>query len=156
MENLPRVHARSSSGSYLYPLTHSKTHQAGVERPEEVKPLVSSVAAAMQAWLAASGIQEDGFSRRIRKGGHLGEVLAPVAAPGGRAAQGSLIGSSKRTPFAPLALSPGDKGPRRGQAWAATHSHCSTPWVRALQRLPGFLSLRVKWRCSGACPVLGP
>ncbi|RZL92636.1 MAG: hypothetical protein EOP82_09640 [Variovorax sp.] len=75
MENLRRVDARS----YLYTLAHSKTNQPGVERPEDVKPLVGSAAAAMAAWLAASGIKEGALFRRIRKGGHLGEPLAPTA-----------------------------------------------------------------------------
>ena len=40
LENLRRVDAKS----YLYTLTHSKTNQAGAERPEDVKPLVGSAA----------------------------------------------------------------------------------------------------------------
>ena len=75
LENLQRVDA----SSYLYTLAHSKTNQAGAQRPEDVKPLVGSAAQAMQAWLAASGIQEGALFRRIRKGGHLGEPLAPAA-----------------------------------------------------------------------------
>jgi len=75
IENLQRVDA----SSYLYTLTHSKTNQAGAQRPEDVKPLVGSAAAAMQEWLAASGIKEGALFRRIRKGGHLGEQLAPAA-----------------------------------------------------------------------------
>ena len=58
--------------SYLYTLAHSKTNQAGAERPEDVKPLVGSAAQAMQAWLAVlteRGIQEGALFRRIRKGG---------------------------------------------------------------------------------------
>ncbi|MDM0116141.1 site-specific integrase [Variovorax sp. J22R133] len=74
-ENLRRVDAKS----YIYTLTHSKTNQTGAERPEDVKPLVGSAALAMQAWLAASGIKEGALFRRIRKGGHLGEPLAPAA-----------------------------------------------------------------------------
>jgi integrase len=78
MENLRRV----DSKSYHYTLAHSKTNQAGVERPEDVKPLLGSAALAMQAWLAVlkeRGIQEGALFRRIRKGGHLGEPLAPAA-----------------------------------------------------------------------------
>ena len=77
-ENLQRVGGESAR-SYLYTLTHSKTNQAGAQRPEDVKPLVGSPAAAMQDWLAASGIKEGALFRRIRKGGHLGEALAPAA-----------------------------------------------------------------------------
>lgn len=75
LENLRRIDACS----YLYALTHSKTNQAGAQRPEDLKPLVGSAALAMQAWLAASGIREGALFRRIRKGGHLGEPLAPAA-----------------------------------------------------------------------------
>ena len=65
LENLQRVDAKS----YLYTLAHSKTNQAGAERPEDVKPLVGSAAQAMQAWLAVlteRGIQEGALFRRIR------------------------------------------------------------------------------------------
>ena len=79
LENLRRVDARSSSVAYVYTLTHSKTNQSGQDRPEDVKPLVGTAALAMQAWLAASGIKEGALFRRIRKGGHLGEPLAPAA-----------------------------------------------------------------------------
>jgi integrase len=65
--------------AYVYTLTHSKTNQSGQERPEDIKPLVGTAAQAMQAWLAASGIKEGALFRRIRKGGHLGEPLAPAA-----------------------------------------------------------------------------
>ncbi|WP_239142989.1 site-specific integrase [Variovorax sp. WS11] len=78
LENLQRVDANA----YLYTLAHSKTNQAGAQRPEDVKPLVGSAAQAMQAWLAVlaeRGIQEGALFRRIRKGGHLGEPLAPAA-----------------------------------------------------------------------------
>nr|WP_260602687.1 site-specific integrase [Variovorax sp. MHTC-1] len=78
LENLRRVDAKS----YLYTLVHSKTNQAGAERPEDVKPLVGSAALAVQDWLAVlteRGIKEGALFRRIRKGGHLGEALAPAA-----------------------------------------------------------------------------
>ena len=67
-ENLQRV-GGDGARSYLYTLTHSKTNQAGAERPEDVKPLVGSAAQAMQAWLVACGIKEGPLFRRIRKGG---------------------------------------------------------------------------------------
>ncbi|WP_345944706.1 site-specific integrase [Variovorax sp. dw_954] len=75
LENLRRVDAKS----FVYTLTHSKTNQSGQDRPEDIKPLVGTAALAMQAWLAASGIKEGALFRRIRKGGHLGEPLAPAA-----------------------------------------------------------------------------
>ncbi|CAN7741860.1 site-specific integrase [Variovorax sp. LjRoot178] len=81
LENLQRVGGESAR-SYLYTLTHSKTNQAGAQRPEDVKPLVGSAAQAMQEWLAVlteRGIKEGALFRRIRKGGHLGEPLAPAA-----------------------------------------------------------------------------
>ena len=61
LENLRRVDAKS----YLYTLAHSKTNQAGADRPEDVKPLVGSAAAAMQDWLAVlkeKGIKEGASS----------------------------------------------------------------------------------------------
>ncbi|MEJ8850880.1 site-specific integrase [Variovorax rhizosphaerae] len=75
LENLRRVDATS----YVYTLTHSKTNQSGQDRPEDIKPLVGTAAQAMQVWIAASGIKEGPLFRRIRKGGHLGEPLAPAA-----------------------------------------------------------------------------
>jgi hypothetical protein len=78
LDNLQRVNA----DSFVYTLTHSKTNQRGELRPEDVKPLAGSAAAAMTEWLAvlkAHGIQEGQIFRRIRKGGHLGEPLAPAA-----------------------------------------------------------------------------
>src|SRR5262245_9674041 len=48
LENLQREDA----SSFVYTLTHSKTNQRGELRPEDVKPLQGSAAAAMQAWLA--------------------------------------------------------------------------------------------------------
>ncbi|CAN7746997.1 site-specific integrase [Variovorax sp. LjRoot84] len=81
LENLQRIGGESAK-SYLYTLAHSKTNQAGAQRPEDVKPLVGSAAQAMQAWLAVlneKGIKEGALFRRIRKGGHLGEPLAPAA-----------------------------------------------------------------------------
>ena len=78
LENLQRVNA----DAFVYTLTHSKTNQRGELRPEDVKPLVGRAAAAMQEWLAvlqALGIKEGRIFRRIRRGGHLGEPLAPAA-----------------------------------------------------------------------------
>ena len=78
LENLQRIDAES----FVYTLSHSKTNQRGEVRPEDVKPLVGSAAAAMRAWLAvlkAQGIQDGPIFRRIRRGGHLGEPLAAAA-----------------------------------------------------------------------------
>ena len=78
LENLQRIDA----DSFVYTLAHSKTNQRGEVRPEDVKPLVGSAAAAMREWLAvprAHAIQDGPIFRRIRRGGHLGEPLAPAA-----------------------------------------------------------------------------
>lgn len=78
LENLQRVDA----DAYVYTLMHSKTNQRAELRPEDVKPLVGRAAAAMREWLAAleaHGIREGAIFRRIRRGGHLAEPLAPAA-----------------------------------------------------------------------------
>jgi integrase len=78
LENLQRV----NSDAFVYTLTQSKTNQRGELRPEDVKPLVGRAAAALQEWLAvlqALGIKGGKIFRRIRRGGHLGEPLAPAA-----------------------------------------------------------------------------
>ena len=64
---------------FIYTLAHSKTNQAGRERPENEKPLLGSAAAAMTAWLQASGIFEGPIFRQVRKGGQLGPALAAAA-----------------------------------------------------------------------------
>ncbi|MDR6858730.1 hypothetical protein J2W96_005062 [Variovorax guangxiensis] len=155
MENLRRVDARSPSGSYLYPahsLQDPPRRRRASRGRETVKPLAGSAAAAMQAWLTASGIQEGAFSRRIRKGGRLCQMPAPVAAPGGRA-QG-CVGLTTRTPCAPLA--PG----RKGSEGAARRGWRRIPIVLrrgcALPNVYRALKLRVEWQCSGARRVLGP
>lgn len=70
---------RMPSGDYLYTLAYSKTNQAGVDAPENHKPVLGAAARALEAWLQASGIQQGAIFRRIRKGGHLGEPLSPAA-----------------------------------------------------------------------------
>ena len=78
LENLQRVDAEA----FVYTLAHSKTNQRGDLRPEDVKPLVGSAAAAMREWLAvlqAHGIREGAIFRPIRRGGPLAEPLAPAA-----------------------------------------------------------------------------
>lgn len=75
VENLRRI----EPAVFLYMLAHSKTNQAGVERPQDIKPLTGSAGEAMQAWLASSGIVSGALFRRVRKGGHLGEALSAAA-----------------------------------------------------------------------------
>lgn len=70
---------RLGPGEYVYTLAHSKTNQAGLDRPENHKPVVGRAAQALEAWLQASGITAGAIFRRIRKGGHLGEALSPAA-----------------------------------------------------------------------------
>lgn len=64
---------------FIYTLAYSKTNQAGVERPENSKPVVGIAGQALDAWLQASSISSGPIFRRIRKGGHLGEALSPAA-----------------------------------------------------------------------------
>lgn len=64
---------------YLYALTHSKTNQSGLDRPEDQKPVMGVAAAALQEWLAASRITSGAIFRRVRKGGHIGDALTPAA-----------------------------------------------------------------------------
>ena len=64
---------------YLYALTHSKTNQSGLDRPEDQKPVIGIAAAALKDWLAASRIASGAIFRRVRKGGHIGEALSPAA-----------------------------------------------------------------------------
>lgn len=75
MHNLRRV----APGAYLYTLTHSKTNQSGAQRPQDTKPLVGAAAAAMDAWLTASGVTTGTLFRRVRKGGQVGEALSAAA-----------------------------------------------------------------------------
>ncbi|MDB5778860.1 MAG: phage integrase family protein [Polaromonas sp.] len=69
---------RVSTG-FIYTLVHSKTNQAGRDRPENDKPLLGSAAIAMADWLAASGISEGAIFRQVKKGGQLGPALAAAA-----------------------------------------------------------------------------
>jgi len=66
-------------GRYAYALLHSKTNQAGHDDPEANKPIVGQAGAALEAWLAASGIRQGPIFRRIRRGNHLAEALSPSA-----------------------------------------------------------------------------
>lgn len=75
MRHLRRV----APQEYLYTLTHSKTNQSGAETPDNHKPVLGAAGAALQEWLAASGIVDGAIFRRIRKGGHVGEPLSPAA-----------------------------------------------------------------------------
>jgi integrase len=67
------------NGEFSYELVHSKTNQAGQDRPENETPVVGAAADALRDWLKASAINEGAIFRRIRRGGHLGERLSPAA-----------------------------------------------------------------------------
>jgi len=65
--------------TYLYQLMHSKTEQAGAaHNAEAYKPIAGPAAAALTAWLAASGVKSGPLFRRIR-GRTVGEALAGQA-----------------------------------------------------------------------------
>lgn len=67
------------SDGFTYTLAYSKTNQAGLQRPENDKPLLGAAAAALVVWLDASGIVEGPIFRQVRKGGYLGAALAAAA-----------------------------------------------------------------------------
>lgn len=66
-------------GLWVFALPHSKANQSGEERPENDKPITGTAAAALEAWLRASGIREGPLFRRIRKGTTVAEPLTPAA-----------------------------------------------------------------------------
>lgn len=74
LENVTRT-----GDGYLYRLTQSKTNQAGARRADDQKPITGSAAQALDAWLAASGIDHGPIFRRVRRGDVVGEPLAAAA-----------------------------------------------------------------------------
>ena len=64
---------------FLYALHHSKSNQAGLDRPENLKPVAGMAAEALDVWLKASGVSSGAIFRSVRKGGHLGVALSPAA-----------------------------------------------------------------------------
>lgn len=70
---------RLGPGEFLYTLAFSKTNQAGIDQPENAKPVLGGAGAALDDWLSISGITSGKIFRQIRKGGHLGEALSPAA-----------------------------------------------------------------------------
>lgn len=75
VENLVKVADRS----YVLTLTHSKTNQAGADRPENHKPVAGRAADALAQWLQRSGIKSGPIFRRIRRGDKLAEPLSAAA-----------------------------------------------------------------------------
>ncbi|WP_119153988.1 site-specific integrase [Caldimonas tepidiphila] len=70
---------KTGERAYAFTLLHSKTNQAGADRPENVKPVVGVAADALEAWLRASGIASGPIFRRIRRGDRVAEPLSPAA-----------------------------------------------------------------------------
>lgn len=75
MENLTRI----ALGDFVYMLGWSKTNQSGSERAEIAKPVTGAAGQALEAWLAAAGIDQGPLFRRIRRGGHVAESLSDAA-----------------------------------------------------------------------------
>jgi integrase len=70
---------RRDGDVFIYTLAQSKTNQAGVDRPENDKPIAGRAAQALGAWLSASKIKTGPIFRRVRRGGVVGEPLSPAA-----------------------------------------------------------------------------
>lgn len=70
---------KNGPASFTYTLAHSKSNQAGADRPENYKPVEGMAGEALQAWLEAAGIQEGAIFRRVGKGGRLGGALSGAA-----------------------------------------------------------------------------
>lgn len=59
---------------FLYDLRLSKTNQSGLDRPENLKPVVGVAGAALAQWLQAAGITQGPIFRRIYKNGRVGDA----------------------------------------------------------------------------------
>lgn len=59
---------------FLYDLRLSKTNQSGLDRPENLKPVVGVAGAALAQWLQAAGIAQGPIFRRIYKNGRVGDA----------------------------------------------------------------------------------
>jgi integrase len=70
---------RLAPGKFHYELVHSKTNQSGLDRHENVKPVLGTAGEALEAWLAASNILEGTVFRRVLRGGHLGGPLSAAS-----------------------------------------------------------------------------
>lgn len=68
-----------ADGSYVYRLGAHKTNQAGVDNPEDEKPIVGRAAEALRIWLARAKIREGAIFRRIRRGDVVAESLSDSA-----------------------------------------------------------------------------
>jgi integrase len=72
-------HLKPITDGYIYTLSYSKTNQAGLDQPENSKPVLGQAAEALRTWLELSGIAEGRIFRRVLKGGHLGDALSAAA-----------------------------------------------------------------------------
>ena len=70
---------RREGHDFIFTLSHSKTNQAGFDRPENDKPIVGKAAQALFSWLHASQIRSGPIFRRVRRGNKIGEPLSPSA-----------------------------------------------------------------------------
>ncbi|MCP3022419.1 site-specific integrase [Cupriavidus basilensis] len=70
---------RLAPGEFVYQLGWSKTNQTGADLPDKAKPVIGAAGAALEAWLAATGIGDGAIFRRVRRGGHVGEALSDAA-----------------------------------------------------------------------------
>lgn len=70
---------KNGPASFTYTLAHSKSNQAGADRPENYKPVEGMAGDALQAWLEAADIQDGAIFRRVGKGGRLGGALSGAA-----------------------------------------------------------------------------
>ena len=65
---------------YVYDLRLSKTNQMGMERPENMKPVVGVAGVALAQWLAAAQITQGPIFRRVYKNGRVGDTaLTPLS-----------------------------------------------------------------------------
>lgn len=70
---------RRMGAGFIFTLSHSKTNQDGVDRPENEKPVAGRAAHALSAWLAAAKINSGPLFRRVRRGNVIGEPLSASA-----------------------------------------------------------------------------
>lgn len=70
---------RRDGTGFIFTLSHSKTNQNGVDRPENEKPVAGRAANALMAWLAAAKINAGPIFRRVRRGDVIGEPLSSAA-----------------------------------------------------------------------------
>ena len=70
---------RLAPSKFQYELVYSKTNQSGLDRQENIKPVLGAAGVALEEWLIASDIREGALFRRVLRGGHLGGPLSAAA-----------------------------------------------------------------------------